>query len=192
VRRFLALGALLTLTTALGGCAKTHAQTTPEMAGLEVPAPPARVVTPPAPDPLPEELTPPDADARVDRPRNGRPQPKTESRKEAPAQKTEPPPQEPPKPVPQIPPAPPTGTLQPQLPAAISDVDRQVNEQLTKAKSTLDRVDYQRLSVEGKAQYDSVKRFIEQARQALAEKNVVFASKLAEKAVSLADGLIGR
>jgi hypothetical protein len=84
------------------------------------------------------------------------------------------------------------GALQPVLPASPSEMDRRVSDQLSQAKKDLDRIDYRALSADGKSQYDTAKRFIEQAGQALREKNLVFAAKLAEKAAGLAAGLVTR
>jgi hypothetical protein len=73
-----------------------------------------------------------------------------------------------------------------------ADVERRVRQQVEQAKSDLDRVDYAKLNADGKSQYDTAKRFMEQADQALKEKNLVFAAKLAEKAAGLAAVLVGR
>ena len=63
---------------------------------------------------------------------------------------------------------------------------------MNKAAGDLARVDYQKLSKEGKAQYDQSKRFSEQAQQAIKERNFVYATTLAEKAADLAAELAGR
>ena len=67
-----------------------------------------------------------------------------------------------------------------------------MREHLAQAKGDLGRVDYAALNADGKTQYDTAKRFMEQADQALKEKNLVFATKLAEKAAGLAGVLVGR
>jgi uncharacterized protein (DUF885 family) len=90
------------------------------------------------------------------------------------------------------PPAPPPATLQQALPTSPSDLVRQVRDQLNQAQADLRRVDYQRLKADGRSQYDTAKRFIDQAEQALREKNLVFAAKVAEKAAGLAASLAGR
>ena len=53
----------------------------------------------------------------------------------------------------------------------------------------LGRVDYRKLSNEGRSQYDQAQRFAEQAEQALKERNFVFAATLADKAATLASQL---
>ena len=191
MRRLLVLGIIVATAAGVGGCARPRVQTSPDSTGLEVPTPPDRVVAPPAPEPMPDVSTP-EADARPERPRTNRSNPRPEPRKEAPKPETPPTTTEATKPVPTIPAPPPAVTLQPVAPASLSEVERQVRDQIAQANATLDRADYGRLSADGKSQYDSVKRFIEQARQALNEKNFVFAGKLAEKALSLAAGLVGR
>jgi len=66
-----------------------------------------------------------------------------------------------------------------------------VRDLLTRATRDLARVDYRRLSNEGKSQYDQARRFAEQADQALKERNFVFAATLADKAATLASQLAG-
>jgi hypothetical protein len=53
-------------------------------------------------------------------------------------------------------------------------------------------VNYQTLSADAKVQYDMAKRFMDQARQAITDKNLVYAGKLAEKAGNIAAVLLGR
>jgi hypothetical protein len=53
-------------------------------------------------------------------------------------------------------------------------------------------VDYQKLSVAGKLQYDQSKRFSVEAEQAIKERNYVYAMTLADKAAMLAAELAGR
>ena len=55
-----------------------------------------------------------------------------------------------------------------------------------KASTDLARVDYKRLSNEGKAQYDQSKRFSEDAQAAIKERRFEYALTLAEKAANLA------
>ena len=62
---------------------------------------------------------------------------------------------------------------------------------LTRAARDLNRVDYGRLSADGRAQYQQSKRFSQQAEQALKDRNFVFATTLADKAATLATELLG-
>jgi len=86
----------------------------------------------------------------------------------------------------------PTATLQQTPPAQTSEMERQVREHLARAGTDLDRVNYKALNADGRSQYDTAKRFIKQAEQALEEKNLVFAVFVAEKAAGLAASLLGR
>ncbi len=189
VRRLSLLVVLVAVAAA--GCARTHAKTQPEPIALDVPLPPDRVVAPPEPDtpPSPPE---PEPQTRQEKPTRTRPAPaRAESRTEPSRadKKAEPPPAaEPAKP----PPAQPAPTLQQAMPASPEEVERQVREQIAQAQRDLGRVDYGGLGADAKSQYDTAKRFIEQADQALKDKNLVLASKLAEKAAGLAGVLVGR
>jgi hypothetical protein len=165
---------------AAGGCATARVKAPSVPVALEVPAPPPRVIVPPEPEiPEPPEPTPePESMA----PRTPRRPPvagpaKTEPKADnAPAAQL----------------APPTATLQQALPTSPADLVRRVREQLGQAQTDLRRVDYRALSADGKSQYDTATRFIEQAEQALREKNLVFAAKVAEKSAVLAASLVGR
>ena len=76
-------------------------------------------------------------------------------------------------------------------PAASAGDEKKVRELLTKASTDLSkRVDYQKLSEEGKEQYNQSKRFSEQAEQAIKERNFPYALSLAEKAATLAAELV--
>ena len=75
--------------------------------------------------------------------------------------------------------------------AADAAAERQVRDLLARASRDLGRVDYRRLSTEGKSQYEQAQRFAEQADQALKERNFVFAATLADKAATLASQLAG-
>lgn len=181
------------LLTALasGACATARAKTQPQPVALEVPLPPPRVIVPPDPEPVPSTpaATEPD-NARPQKPPR-RPAPARPS-----AEKVEPPRTE--KKVDPVPaveapkPAAPAAVLQQQLPAAPSEMERQVRDQLAQATGDLWKVDYKGLNTDARAQYDTAKRFIAEAEQALKEKNLVFAAKVAEKAAGLAASLVGR
>jgi 2-oxoglutarate dehydrogenase E2 component (dihydrolipoamide succinyltransferase) len=161
------------------GCAArtaTGVQASP--LALEIPAPPPRVVVPPEPE-APEPPPAPAGDAAPAPKAPRRPQPappRSESRPEAAR--------------PALPaPAP---TLEQALPASPSDMVRRVREQLNLAQRDLDRVDYTGLDADRRAQYDTAKRFVAEAEQALRDKNLVYAAKVAEKAAGLAASLASR
>jgi hypothetical protein len=73
-----------------------------------------------------------------------------------------------------------------------AQLERDVRAQLSLAASTLSRIDYPRLSVGAKDQYDQARRFMTQAQEALQARNLLFAENLAGKAVTLASQLSGR
>ena len=54
------------------------------------------------------------------------------------------------------------------------------------AEKALDRIDVRTLGADGRAQYDTARRFIKQADDALRVKNVVYAWQLADKANTIA------
>jgi hypothetical protein len=63
---------------------------------------------------------------------------------------------------------------------------------LTQASGGLNRINYQALNSDARTQYDTAKRFVAQAEEALRAKNLVFANNLAEKAVQLSVQLVSR
>jgi hypothetical protein len=184
---------LCVLHTALfaGACARTRAAAAPDGPPLEMPAPPPRVLAP-VDEPLPAVAAVPEAPPAVE-PRPAM-RPPVSRPNGAPAEaegRPEPPPppvaaQGPPDPVP-------TETRELRVDPSTSAVqaDRGVRELLTRASRDLNRVDYGRLSADGRAQYEQSKRFSQQAEQALKDRNFVFAATLADKAATLATGLLG-
>ena len=181
--------ALLCLALA-AGCAKAQAKTAPDGPPLSVPDPPERVLAPveeplpavsvipdlpPAPAPRPPTRTP------VRRPPSSAATPEPENRPPEPAQ------------VPAVPAPPatvPTPTLRAAPSAADAAAERAVRETLARASRDLNRVDYGRLSGDGRAQYEQSKRFTAQAEQALKDLNFPFAATLADKAATLAAELL--
>jgi hypothetical protein len=169
MRRLLCF-ALLTL--ALAGCAKARAQT-PAPVPLDVPPVPARVIVPDIEEvALASETGDParTAPARTD----------TAAR---PADK----PADPPKPGTQDPPkveeAP--RVRVPQM-ANNEEADRAVRAIMARAQGLLSGVDYRALTPAARQQYDTARRFITQADNALKIRNYVFARNLADKAETLA------
>jgi hypothetical protein len=82
-----------------------------------------------------------------------------------------------------------TRELRPASPATAA-TERSVREMLARAARDLGRVNYARLSADGRAQYEQSKRFSTQAEDALRERNLVFAATLADKAATLAAELV--
>ena len=169
------------------GCARARASAVPAGPPLDVPAPPPRIVVPlqveadvPEPEPtVPEEPVRPPA-----RPRAAAPA------ADAPAR-----PPDVPKVADEIPrppsPAPPT-TLQPTPAAEQGEVERAIRATMSRAGGDLNRIDYRALNTDARTQYDTAKRFIEQAEEALRMKNLLFAKNLADKAAVLATQLSAR
>jgi hypothetical protein len=173
-------------------CAKADAaQLVPDGPPLAMSAPPPRVITPteaseaPPSPPNPEPPAVTAGGAPTTRPATGKPQPKPAATPaEAAVTVATPPPP---------PPAAPPLEVRAVPSAAAAAEDRKVREVMGRAWNDLmNRVNYQRLSEEGKKQYDQAKRFHEQADDALKEKNFILAMTLADKAAQLAAELAGR
>jgi hypothetical protein len=175
------------LLIAVSGCAKTKAAANTEAPPLNVPSPPPRVLAP-AEEPLPTSPAPatpaeaaPRAPARTPPRRTGtgteserpEPQPPTATTQPAPAEEA-------PKDVRPVP--------TPLDPAQ----DRKVRGVLAQASRDLNRVDYRKLTANGRSQYDLAKSFTKQAEQALTDHNYIFAATLADKAAALATELRGQ
>jgi hypothetical protein len=184
------LSALMLVATLASGCAHAQARTRPD-APLDMPAPPPRDVEPNDADvPPPVPLVPEPARSAPARPR---PAPREQPRAEPPKPESPKPDAtaaESPRPA-EEPPKPPT-TLQ-TAPATVGgELERAIRATLTRATSDLNRVDYRALNADARTQYDTAKRFIRQADDAMRTKNLVFAKNLAEKAAVLAAQLGGR
>jgi hypothetical protein len=176
------------LVGATSGCARAAAKSA-ELPLLQTPEAPPRIVE--ANDPAtPPMVALPDEPARSAPPRP-RPQP--------PAQRaTDTPRPEPPKPdVPAEAARPteesrPPATLQTTPAQQEGEVERRIRTLMQRAMADLGRVNYQGLNTDGRTQYDTARRFVGQADEALKVKNLVFASNLADKAAQLAAELAGR
>ena len=181
-------GWLLVVGSLASGCAKANAAATvPDGPPLATPAPPPREV-----GPLEELAAAPVGAATPDAPVTSTARPSTPTAK--PPVRREP--ESKPDPVAAQPPAPaaapaPTAAEPPRevRSATSAAEERKVRDVLNRAAAEIKRVDYQRLSVERKSQYDQSKRFAEQAEQALKDRNVPYAMTLADKAKQLADEL---
>jgi outer membrane biosynthesis protein TonB len=174
------------------GCAKARAESVADGPPLQVPEPPERVLSPVeeplvATTPPAAELEPPVAAAPPPRTPPARPAPEPKPQPTTPAAAVAPPATA----------APPTRApvetreLRPASPTT-ADTERSVRDLLARAARDLGRVDYGRLSADGRAQYEQSRRFSTQAEEALRERNLVFAATLADKAATLAAELIQR
>lgn len=170
----------------LPGCLKGQAKTVPDVP-LDMPAPPPRVVevsvpTSPLIVPLPEEPI-----------RNTPPRP-------APPQRTEVrPPEQKPDVVPVDQPRSEdvaksgvTPTLQTAPAQQETEAERKIRALLGQATTDLNRINVQSLNTDARLQFETARRFVRQAEDALRGKNLVFANNLANKAGALAAQLSGR
>jgi hypothetical protein len=171
-------------------CAKAKAaDLVPDGPPLAMTSPPPRVISPveevavAAPPP-----TTPEPSAAAPAGTAASPRARTTPRSDppAPAAAQQPPP--PPAPVA----APPPLEVRSVPSTAAAGEEKKVREVMQRATNDLNRVNYQRLSAEGKAQYEQSKRFNEQADQALKEKQFPYAMTLAEKAATFAAELAAR
>jgi hypothetical protein len=92
--------------------------------------------------------------------------------------------------VPAAPPA--TTTLQTTPAAEQGVVERAIRATMARAGADLNRIDYRALNANARTQYDTAKRFIQQADDAIRMKNLPFAKNLADKALALAVQLGGQ
>ncbi|HEY7791339.1 MAG TPA: hypothetical protein VIC33_12540 [Vicinamibacterales bacterium] len=183
--RVLLLLAALPLT--VGGCARLHARSQPQMPALATPPPPPHRVEP-EPPPLPstpsEPAVPAPAGPAATKTAPERPE----------ANKPRPPPAPAPEPKPEgeeTPKTAPPPTLQTAPSAETGAEARSIRDTLARASKDLSGVDYQHLTTDGRAQYDTAQRFIRQAEAALKGQNYIVARNLADKAAVLAALLRG-
>jgi hypothetical protein len=73
-----------------------------------------------------------------------------------------------------------------------AEAERRVRDVLGRASRGLEAVNRAQLSSDARAQFDTARRFIDQATDALKARNYMFAGYLADKAETLARGLAGR
>ena len=171
------------------GCLRAQAKTMP-VVPLAVPAPPARVVD--ASDPksppivsLPEAPVP----DTLPRPLLTPPPQRTDVR---PPEAPKPDPADPAKPAEDTTRLPATPTLQTTPTLQEGGVDRRIRTLLAQATNDLNRINVQGLNADARTQFETARRFVSQAEDALRAKNLMFASNLAEKASVLAALLAGR
>ena len=186
--RALAFVPLVVCAWATSGCFGLRAKAVTVPTVLDMPDPPPRVVevhepeTPP-PIPLPEEPV-----------RTTPTRPPANPRAAEPARPAQPPPPETPadasKPEESTPR--PATTLQTTPTQREEEMERGIQGKLDQATADLNRINYQSLSSDGRTQYDQARRFVSQAREALKNKNLVFAASVADKAATLALQLAGR
>ncbi len=183
VVRLLQLFLIVAVTAGSGAaCAKVRANTEPAMPVLMPPPPPPRIVETyvddlvPTIEPSPVEtaLATPPAPPPV-RP----PAPRPEVVKPEPART------EPERPTPGAP----ALTLKP-APGMEAKTQASIRALLDRAMRDLQKVKYAALDADGRAQYDTARRFMDQAEDAIKNSNLAFAGKLADKAATMAAILV--
>src|SRR2546427_5090968 len=184
-------GALIALfCICLSACATTHAKGGSDAPALDMPAPPPRVVDatevePPQPATLPDEParhTPPQSSRRPPPPRSDASRPSEPPPSTAPAEA----------PKPAAEPAKPPPALQTTSTDVAEKEEQQIRMLLGRANTDLSHVDYQRLNSDARTQYETAKRFVTTAEDALRTKNLVLARSVADKAATLAAQLAGK
>lgn len=179
VPRLAAFVCVLAAASCLPACATTQAAAESPMPVLSPPDVPPRVVAEYEPDP-PLPAAPVSAEAVTPPARPARPPRREPVRPEAPPEDAQGPP------VPQAAPQPALALQS----GSGARADQSVRTLLAQAAVDLSRVDYQSLDADGRAQYDTAKRFMTQADEALRARNVVYAGKLADKAATMAAVLV--
>jgi hypothetical protein len=183
-RSFIAAAAIALIVASMSACTRARAEALPEVP-LAVPEAPPRVVDVRDPE-APAIMALPEEPARntpvIPRPA---PPPRVESRPAEPA-RAEP---EPAKPADE---AARTPALQTAPAQQESEAERRVRTQLVQATTGLNRINTQALNADARLQFDTARRFVAQAEEALKARNLVFAENLAEKALALAEQLSTR
>ena len=175
------------LAGAASGCAKARAATVPDGPPLAMPLPPPRVFAPVDEEvPLVASPVVPDTPP-VEAPQLPENRPPRRAAAAPPEREKAEPAPRPPQPAPE-----PPRELRAASAPADAEADRKIRALLQTASRNLDQVDYQKLSIAGKEQYENAKSFGDQAGEALTQRNYVFAETLADKAAKLASELLGR
>ena len=187
--RLLAGLALVAASAQLAACAKVRAETVPDGPPLAMTAPPPRVLAP-VEQPLEAAPAVPEVPA-APAPQAPAPPPPRRAAAANPPAETEARPEPGPAALSPAPPLDPGRELRAAPSTADAAAERQVRDLLSRAARSLGRVDYRRLSTEGRSQYEQSKRFSDQAEDALRDRNFPFAATLADKAFTLATQLGG-
>ena len=178
------LGVVALAATIAPACVTTKAQVALEPPQpLTVPIAPPRIIVPPDPtqaEPV-EDPAPAAVPVRPRTPRAAAPRPPEPVHPETAAKPPEAP-VEPPKPNGTE--TPPASTLELRPSDAAGEAN--IRQQLKSASQELAKVKYASLSNDMKAQFDTARRFITLAEQALIEQNLLFAATLADKAGAIA------
>jgi hypothetical protein len=190
-RALVSLIGALALAGSIAGCAKARAEAVPEMPALAVPPPPPRVLPPLEGEPIDAAVPAPTEPQTRPRPPRQKPDPTrgAESGSERADARGESGNSTPPAAETAAPPEAETAQGAPALqlaPAGDGASEQNTRRRLAEAEKSLLRVDYRLLNTDAKAQYDTAKRFIVLAEQAIVERNLLFAHTLADKAATIA------
>lgn len=158
-------------------CTKVEARTPAPIPPLDAPDPPSRVIIPVSMDPAPEPIV-------VAPPATAAPAP-TRTHDPVPPAK---PPEKPPATT--TPPAPDPAQPVLQTTSNTEELAHRAQQRIDAAESDLLRLKQRDLGSDAKSQADLVQQLIKSAREALRQKNYVFAEQVASKAASLASLLI--
>ncbi len=169
------------LTASISACA-AKAQVRSEMVVplLDPPPPPPRVIAD-YPEPGPPPVEQPVEEAGPPKPA---PKPPRTEQKVEPVVTTPDPAETAVRPTP-----PPSLTLTP-IPGSEAQTVSAIRDLLARAARDLSRVNAGALNSDGRAQYDTARRFLQQAEEALKARNIVFAGRLADKAATMAAILV--
>jgi outer membrane biosynthesis protein TonB len=180
---FLLRAAVVVLACVASACVSAQAKGDPGGPALAPPAPPPHTIIPveiveaPAAQPASPAPTP-----VIVRPMARPPASKPDKPVEKPVDKPDPAAAPPPA----VAPAPTAPLL---TTTNVTELERAIRARMALAGHDLERTDYRALNAERRTQYDTAKRFLQQADEALKVKNLVFAEQLADKAATLAAAL---
>jgi hypothetical protein len=178
----------------VSGCATAQAKAGADALALDMPPPPPRTVETIETEPLPPASLPDEPARHVPPPTTRRAPPRADANRPEPARTDPPPPVTPPAdaPKPAVEPPKAPATLQTTPAEVEGKEEQQIRGLLGRASSDLSRIDYRRLNADARTQYDTAKRFVTQAEDALRKKNLIVARSLADKAAALAAQLAGK
>ena len=169
----------------LAGCASAQAKAPADRPTLNVPEPPPRVIEAPprpesaGPEPVAELPPPPASTAARPRPAATRETPRPDPKP------AEPPPSEA-VPSAAAPPVAPAPQLRTAGSADGAEAARQVREIVERVNKALSSIDYRRQNTARREQYDTAKRLVTQAEEAMKGSNFDIARNLADKADRIA------
>jgi hypothetical protein len=182
MRRLVVVLALSAASAVAASCGSAQAQVMlPDSQPLSMPAAPSHVVLPAAPEPPPAPVVETPAPVTIAPTTQGNGA--TRQRQDPPASRPVAPPSPPP--AAQQPPAPATPTPLEAAPNQ-SELEQRARGLVQSAERAMDKLDYKALGDAGQKQFDTAKRFLKQADDALKAKNIVYAWQLADKANTIA------